>query len=440
MSGSPDRRATRILVLIPTLAVGGAEMDLVRILPRIDRRRFQVTVCTFVERGDLAPLLQRTGIEVVGPFSFDVSAFRRFLSRMKNRLVSSLDRINAGASANAAFSTLRYAAMAIIGLLTAWFSLIRSLLYILYVRQMAQPIANHIQSSGIDIIHTVLPNAYLVGAFANARAGQKPLVMSRVSLNTYQRADWHVGLIERKFLHRKVDAAIGNSQAILDQLKAEGVAPEKLKLIHNGIDVSAFTGEMIDRAEARQLLSIPDNALVFDVVANLHPYKGHDDLLLALCRISQALPPDWVCLIVGRDDLVRLPELARRCEDYGLSANVRFLGLRRDIPKILSASDIHVSASHQEGFPNNIVEAMCAGLPVVATAVGGVPELVLDGDTGLLVPAHDAASMAAALLELAKNAGKRKSLGDAGRTRITAHFGIEKHVAALEALYSAFIH
>jgi glycosyltransferase involved in cell wall biosynthesis len=103
---------------------------------------------------------------------------------------------------------------------------------------------------------------------------------------------------------------------------------------------------------------------------------------------------------------------------------------------ILRAADIHVSASHTEGFPNNVLEAMCASLPVVAASVGGIPEMVVDGQTGLLVPARDPEGMAGALLALAHDPGRRKAMGEAGRNLVASSFSLGRSVSAIENVYS----
>jgi len=193
--------------------------------------------------------------------------------------------------------------------------------------------------------------------------------------------------------------------------------------------------EMVNRSTARRALDIGNDTLVFSVVANLHPYKGHCELLHALAILSHILGSEWKCLVVGKDVSDQLPELKCLRDRHGLSKNVQFLGPRDDVPAILSASDIHISASHQEGLPNNIIEAMCAHLPVVATAVGGVPELVVDGQTGYLLPPREPGRMADALIALAQAPNQRKVFGEAGYRRAVSHFGIDNNVAAFETIY-----
>jgi peptidoglycan/xylan/chitin deacetylase (PgdA/CDA1 family) len=127
-----------------------------------------------------------------------------------------------------------------------------------------------------------------------------------------------------------------------------------------------------------------------------------------------------------------LTELRNR---LGLASHVRFLGERLDVPVIFSAADIHVSASHVEGLPNNIVEAMCGRLPVVAAAVGGVPELIVDGETGLLVPAGDIDALGNAMLALANDSESRARMGAAGHERIIVGFSVRRSVERLEKIY-----
>jgi glycosyltransferase involved in cell wall biosynthesis len=283
-------------------------------------------------------------------------------------------------------------------------------------------------------VHTILPNAYVIGSFANLLAGRRPLVMSRLSLNFYHHTLWPYRIIEPHLLHRLVDIAVGNAHAVLRDLRAEGVPEDKLRLVYNGVDDAGVT---IDRDEARLQLGIASDALVLSAVGNLHVYKGHADLLQSLSLLRGRLPGNWVLIVAGRDVQGSLGNLRRRADDLGLSRNVRFVGERNDVPVILSAADIHISASHHEGFPNNILEAMSAGLAVVATAVGGVPEQIIDGETGILVPPRDHAALAAAIDALAADVAARQAMGRAGREHVTRTFRIERSVAALSKIYLA---
>ena len=407
-------RRIKVLVIIPTLDVGGAEMDLVRNLPRLDRSRFAPVVCTLRGRGALAVQLGDAGVEITVP-AFNALPGRGFFDWMvrgiERTCLSMVEFLPASR-----FTRL----MASVGE---------------YIR-LSRYVARQIEDADIDVVHAILPSAYLTAVLANMLTKRRPIVMSRVGLNWYQQDMRLLGALERWILHRRVDLALGNSEAVLQELRAEGIPNRKLLLVHNGIDFMTFVDGMIDPQQARNLLGVPQNALVFSSVGNLFPYKGHADVLYGLNLVKDQLPPNWLLLAVGRDVAGNLFELRRVADEFGLSQHVRFLGERRDVPVVLSAADIHVSASHSESFPNNILEAMCAGLPVVATAIGGVPEQLTHGGTGLLVPVRDLRALSEALLVLASSPDQRAAMARAGRARVKLHFPIARSVSGLEEAYA----
>ena len=408
---SPASRRIKVLVLIPDLAIGGAETDLLRTLPLIDRDRLEVVVCVIEARGALAAPLSEAGIQVIGPFA-DETAEAKPLDRALLRIDAMARRLAPG-----------------------WpvFRLMRLALHYMRIARMVKRV---LDEGRFDVVHTMSPSSYVIGALATGFARHRALVMSRVSLNFYQHGARLLGTVER-LLHRRLDLAIANAEAILGELGAEGIPASRLRLIRNGIDSAAFTASLIDRGQARARLGLPQAGLIFTSVANLFPYKGHADLLQALQTVRDELPAGWVLLVCGRDIEGSLQGLRRLAEGHALAGHVRFLGQRQDIPAILSSGDIHVSASHYEGFPNNILEAMCAGLPVVATAVGGVPEQIIDGATGLLVPPRNPTALGAALVALARDASRRQQLGQAGRRRVEQQYRIGQAATGLELAYES---
>jgi glycosyltransferase involved in cell wall biosynthesis len=389
-------------------------MDLVRNLPRLDRSRFTVVVCTLQSRGTLATQLTDKGIEVVGPN----------LARSPNTSM----RVRA-------FYGISHSCQYLLKEVPAWLAPHLISVGLRYL-DFALPVADYVSSGDFDVIHTMSPSAYITGVIANSLIRRRALLMSRVSLNFYQRNSRFFGTIERAFHHR-ADLVIGNSEAILRELRIEGIPDRKLLLVHNGIDFADFTNGMVDRQQARARLGISQTALVLTSVANLFPYKGHADLLSALQLVRGRLAADWILLVAGRDIDGNLAKLRRSADEWGLGQHVRFLGERQDIPTILSASDIHISASHYEGFPNNILEAMCAGLPVVATAVGGVTEQIAGGCTGYLVPPCDPEALGAALYALACDSSCRLAMGKRARLRVEGQFPIDHSVAAFEQAYAS---
>src|SRR5262249_49562932 len=145
------------------------------------------------------------------------------------------------------------------------------------------------------------PSSYLLGALSMAAAGRRPLVMSRVSLNWYQRQLPILGWIERRILHPRASFAIANCEAIIDELRAEGIPERKLVLVRNGIDAASMASVRRSKARAREQFGIPPSSLVLSAVGNLHTYKGHADLLHALHLAAASMPSDWFLLVAGRD-------------------------------------------------------------------------------------------------------------------------------------------
>lgn len=389
---APDNSSdpVSVLVVVPTLNVGGTERHLCQMLPRLDRPDHRVVVCTLVEKGTLAPGLERRGIRVHGP-----SSPQPPWSRI--------------APAARVFWLLRTAAR-------LW-RLIRR----------CQP----------SIIHFYLPSAYLVGALVAWIGGKRNLVMSRRCLNLYQERHPLLARLERR-LHKRMSAILGNSMAVIGQLADEGVAQNRLGLIYSGVDL-ASSEPANSRIEGRRRLEIDAASLVMATVANLIPYKGHFDLLTALGAIRERLPPGWLLLCVGRDQEAMLEALRGDAKRLGIAANVRFLGERMDVPDILAAADLGLLCSHEEGMPNVVLEYMAASLPVVSTDVGGAAEAVVPRETGLLVPARDPAALGAAILEIAADRERARRMGAAGRRVVTRRFSLERCAAQYRSLYDTLL-
>ena len=200
---------------------------------------------------------------------------------------------------------------------------------------------------------------------------------------------------------------VANSQAAAARLRLEGVTTPKIEVIHNGIDLAAFPPHQYS-ARPRRIA----------MVACLREEKRIDVLIAAAPRIL-ARYPDAEFWIVG-DGSCRA-QLVAMARQAGVLSRFQFLGHRDDVPAVLSNVDLFVLASRSEAFPNSLIEAMAAGLPVVATAVGGIPELVADGHTGRLVPPGDAEALAHALLDLLDGPTRAAELGRAARHRIAQH-------------------
>lgn len=234
-----------------------------------------------------------------------------------------------------------------------------------------------------------------------------------------------------------MDAVIGNSRSVVEQLRGEGVADHKLHLLYNGVDVATFE-DPAPKDAARRALDVESSALVFVMVANLIRYKGHEDLLEAFVIAQPTLPENWLLLCAGRDDGIG-PRLVEQVDRLGLTGHVRFLGPVSDVPSLLSAADIALLASHEEGFSNAVIEYMAAGLPVIATDVGGNAEAVDRDRAGLIVPARNPQALAAAICQLASDPRQCVHFGEAGKERVARHFTLEACVRGYKEIYSGLI-
>jgi glycosyltransferase involved in cell wall biosynthesis len=260
-------------------------------------------------------------------------------------------------------------------------------------------------------------------------------VMSRRSLNVYSQNRHWVREIEIK-LHRTMSAILGNSLSVVRELHGvEYVPSDRLGLLYNGIDAAVFHRPELREAE-RAALSLSPATVAMITVGNLIPYKGHADLIEALRLSAGKLPADWRLFIVGRDDGIG-EALRRQAAAAGLGDRIVFLGERRDIGELLSACDIGLLCSHQEGFSNAVLEGMAAGLPMIVTDVGGNREAVADNECGFVVPAHDPARLGQAIVTVSGDAALRARFGAAGRARLLEKFSIEQCVAKYDRFYRA---
>jgi glycosyltransferase involved in cell wall biosynthesis len=363
----------RLLVVATGLGIGGTERHLSMVLPALAAHGMEIRVIALRSGGALAPELRERGVAVI-----------------EARALPGMLRLLAGFLA------------------VAW----------------------HCLSWRPTVVHFFLPEAYLVGGVAAWLARRRPRAMSRRSLNAYQAAHPVASAVER-WLHGRMDALLGNSRAVCAQLAAEGGAPERIGLLPNGV-APATPG--IGRQAKREALGIEEGAVVVACVANLIPYKGHVDLIEAFGRAQGLLPGGSALLLVGRDEGIG-GALAERAMALGVAAHVRFLGERKDVPELLAASDLFVLASHEEGSPNAVIEAMSAGLATIVTDVGGSPEAV--GDAGLVVPPRDPDALSAALLRVGTDAVLRDRLGKLAAARAASEFSMEACVGRYLALYDA---
>jgi glycosyltransferase involved in cell wall biosynthesis len=236
------------------------------------------------------------------------------------------------------------------------------------------------------------------------------------------------------------DHVVVNAHAVGDVLAREGYDPAKITVIRNGIDTARFDAARDEGRIHRELGMAPGAPLV-TVVSRLSrskefDFKGVRHFLDAAARVSAGFD-DARFLVVG-DGISRV-ELEQQAERLGLTRRVVFTGFRLDVPDVLAASTVAVLPSLTEGLSNSLLEAMAAGVPVVATRVGGNPEAVGDDEAGIIVPPGDDALLASAIGRLLRDRALRERLGRAGRSRVGRLFSIRRMVGDTEDLYQRLL-
>lgn len=376
----------RVLFVIGSLNIGGAEKQLCLLSSGLCVRGWHCRVFCLQAGGALVPMLQSAGVPVChgGMQPGD-------LSRHPHKL---------------AISSLHLAAL--------------------------------IQRFRPQVLHAFLPLVTFVGALCG-RILQVPLVItSRRALGTHQ---------ERFLFLQPLDVAAGrlshwvtvNSRAVAeDTMRREHLNPDRIIHIYNGIETQRYARSGADRWKTRQLLGIDRHAAVVIVVANLIAYKGHADFLHAFAQVAQRLK-HAVALVVGEDRGI-LRDLQACAAKLGVRDKVHWLGLRQDVPALLGAADVSVLSSHEEGFSNVILESMAAGLPVVATRVGGNSEALIHGLTGCLVPPQRPGMLADGIVDLLTHPEKAARMGRLARKRVRQLFSVEQMVNAHHRLYREAMH
>jgi glycosyltransferase involved in cell wall biosynthesis len=225
---------------------------------------------------------------------------------------------------------------------------------------------------------------------------------------------------------------IANSQAVRDFLvEKDGFDSDLIRVIRNGVDLARFTNVRPDRQELFPQLKAESQLIA--VVANMNvETKGHTDLISAAAEVSREFP-DAKFLLVG--DGAERTRLEVMTAELGLNKTVLFLGRRNDVPNLLACCDLFVLSSWAEGLPNSVLEAMAAGLPIVATRVGGTPEIIEAGVTGILVSPRDSHALAVAISQLLGNRGFAKELGRSAQEHARAQFGFDRLLSELDSLY-----
>lgn len=284
---------------------------------------------------------------------------------------------------------------------------------------------------GYDIIQSVHEKADLINMFIPVRDARPGKISSRRDMG------FKKGKLLRTIfgkLNARFDAVVAPSQAILDHLEAyENLTPDKLRLIRNGIERNKTriltAGE---KTALKKSLGLTQEQKVIGCVANLKAVKGHQYLLEAFVNLLKK-HPETVLVLVGDGEL--RVDLEKIIQKEGIGENVRVLGIRDDVPDLLQIFDVAVSSSLSEGLSNALIEAAAAGVPIVATGVGGNPEIVRHQENGLIVPARDAAAQCDAICELLEDVDMAERFGLRGISLVENEFSLESIRHMYEGLY-----
>ncbi len=293
-------------------------------------------------------------------------------------------------------------------------------------------LAAHLVDVRPDIIHNHMYRAELVGTRAAIALGEvghrRPYIVSTVHSSRVRSEEDREML---RVLTPAMDQLIAVSKMIEDKLVAEGRTTAPITRIYNGVDLSRY-----ERVEA--CCTLPDEygmepgSQIVGVVARLEPEKGHPTLLEAWPQVLRAVP-DAYLLIVGEGS--RREALEAQTRDLRIAHRVVFTGRRDDVPSVTAAFDVAVLPSYREAQGLSVLEALALSRPVVASNVGGIPEMITDGVNGVLVPPHDPDALAAAIIRLLRDHPFADTLGRAGHDMVHDRFCIDLMVESVQAIY-----
>ena len=361
-----------VLQFLTIFGIGGTERQVLNLVQGMNRSRFGIEVACLKRWGALLPEMEATGVSIT-----------------------------------------EYKTTSLYNHVAAW-------------NQMK--FLRHLKRRKIDIVHTYGFYSNVFG-LAPARLAGAGAVLASIR-DTGEHQTPMQKRIEKLFC-RMADCIVTNAEAVRRRLTDEGYDAAKIVVIHNGIELSRYTKKPAELGLHRELGVAPTTPLVA-VFARLNELKGIEYFLRAAAGLIEHFN-DVRFLIVG--DGASRPELEKYVERLGLSKHVVFLGFRLDVPTLLSEIAVSVLPTLSEGFSNSLLEAMAASVPVVATDVGGNPEVVEKGVTGLLVPPRDAEALARAIGQFLDQPSLGTKFGVAGRERVSKRFTLEQMTQSTERLY-----
>ena len=403
------RERIRVVELLATGTNGGAQEHLHNLVTRIDRERYDVSILS-LSNGSAVRRLERTGLPVCVIDEPDDA-----------KAIEAVARELRAAKADVVHGHMYRAE--IVGTQAAY-----------RVEELNRRAARSVAARAGS------PGARVTGAPSARAMRDRPYAINTVH-SSRVRPEEDRSLLRR--LTPKMDHLIAVSRSIVRKLEDEGRVGAPVSLIYNGIDMARFEDQEAC-CTLHEEYAIPAGAPIVGVVARLEPEKGHPTLLEAWPRILASVP-DAHLLIVGEGS--RREALEAQAAELGLLGSdparpsskrgrrVVFTGRRDDVPAVTAALDVAVLPSYREAQGLSILEAMALSRPVVASAVGGIPEMIEDGRSGLLVPPHDRDALSRAITKLLVDHPYADTLGRAGRELVHARFCVELMVRAIESIY-----
>lgn len=362
----------RIAYVIKSMEVGGSQTHLTQVLRLLDRQRFEPVLYCLSGEGVLLDSVRMLGISVKTPAA-----------------------------------SLRFRGLALLARVGV--------------------IATALRRDRVDVVHNYLLRANLVGSLA-ARLARVPVVLSS-KRGCHERRGFE--LVSAKIANALSHRVMVNADAVRDFVHAnEGCPREKMTVIPSGVDTERF--RPLPGAGFKARLGLPEEAPLVGIVTRMRVRKGVEEFIRAIGRVRQTHPTAQAVIVGEVDPDESLHALIRA---LGLESHLHLLGRRSDMPEVLSAFDVFVLSSHDEGMSNAILEAMAMEKPVVATDVGGTGEVVRHGHTGLLVPPKDPEPLARAISELLAQPGCAREFGRRGRCVVEESFSAHAMVQRMERLY-----
>ena len=292
----------------------------------------------------------------------------------------------------------------------------------------------------VDIVHVHLFDPSIVGLLAGVLAGTKYRVMTRHYSDYHTRINktWHVLL--DKMCNKLSQKITGVSEHTTNHVvQIENTPAEKVVTIYNGIDFERVKTSSDDfKTRIRQEFNAEDKTLIL-TTGRLHYEKGYPYLFKAVPMLKKALKKPFVWIIAGKGSPELEQEFRREVTNLGCDDVVKFIGFRKDIPDLMSTADVFVLPSVAEAFGVVFAEALYLGVPIVATNIGGIPEIITNGVDGILIPAENSQAIADTLAELLNNPDKLKALANKGHDKVADKFEFEVMTRKYEEVYEDLI-